>query len=78
MFAMLMSPSSFVGNNNYEQLAQLNYQIETKHIAIQTSDKMQHLELSYLSLVVCNPLPGPFCYSLLRSVPTLNTLFLKV
>ena len=37
---------------NFEQLAQLNSQIETKHIAIQTNNKMQHLELSYPSLVV--------------------------
>ena len=46
LFPMLMSCSSFnfhreddVGNNNYEQIAQLNSQIETKHIAIQTNDK---------------------------------------
>ena len=45
LFPMLMSCSSFnfhreddVGNNNYEQIAQLNSQIETKHIAIQTND----------------------------------------
>ena len=46
VFSMLMSCSGFnrhgkkiVGNNNYEQLAQVNSQIETKHIAIQTSNK---------------------------------------
>ena len=27
-----------IGNNNYEQLAQLNSHIEIKHIAIQTSN----------------------------------------
>ena len=62
----------------FEQLAQLNAQIETKHIAIQTSNKMQHLELSYPSLVVCNPLPELFCYSLMIFVLTLNPLSLKV
>ena len=45
MFSMLMSSSSFncwknyVGNNNYEQLTQLNSQIETKHTTIQVSNK---------------------------------------
>ena len=53
---------NFVRNNNYEQLPQLNSQIETKHITIQTNNKMKHLELSYHSLVVCNPLPGLFLY----------------
>ena len=66
-----------VGNNNYEQLAQLNSQIETKHIEIQTNNKMQHLELSYPSLVVCNPLPGLFGYSLPRSVLKLKPLSLS-
>ena len=35
---------------------------------------MQHLELIYPSLLVCNPLPRPFCYSLWRSVLTLSPL----
>ena len=66
-----------IGNINYEQLAQLNSQIETKHIVIQTNNKMKHLELIYPSLVVYNPLLGLFCYSLLRYVLTLNTLSLS-
>ena len=28
-----------IGNNNYEQLAKLNPQIDTKHIEIQTNNK---------------------------------------
>ena len=50
MSAMLMTCSSFnchgeksVGNNNYEQLAQLNSQIETKHITIKFLIKFQLL-----------------------------------
>ena len=63
VFAMLMSCSSFnyhgenyVGNNNYEQLTQLNSQIETKHIA-SSNTFCKGFELffpqKYFSIYIC-------------------------
>ena len=39
LILVLIVGENYVGNKNYEQLAQLNSQIETKHIAIQTNNK---------------------------------------
>ena len=55
---VLITGENSVGNKNYDQLAQLNSQIEIKHITIQTSNKPT---LKYLQ-------DNSFCFKIIKGI----------